>query len=563
MITKLEQKNLFEMDRIQEVKNKIESLNQILEDKKISALELLSIECKLKRLNHNISHDLKKSLNRTTRKLHLLYEQFGDGWSQMGKLRLIIQGFQSKRDRGNLNIMPQLSKWLKVSNRSISIFHGKRPKEFATLDLYLKVVEKQVKKINYKKYSDINNEILNLHTALVRVFDEIIGLLQNPMVKEKRDYALWNLLEEVALAIGYTIEQSDDLKDRYILDMLLNKNEVTGRFEFLLMKGKLKEFYENAFLTPKRQNCPDQLMKIPGFDENCHISLIGNKNNATYLLTYKSILSGKHSQCIFRQISRDKENAKAIQKLKENSLDSFIVPSLFNCKSGFKGDDSFLEVVKYLKSGNLQNIIDKGNHSVHQRQKMALKYLKHLCHMIYEFNKCGVFFPDLKPSNLMLKNSQFILSDLKSLIPFDTETRLASSAVMSTRIYWPPEQSKHHNDQSNRTIDVDLYSSYQVGLTIYLFAVGLKGDEGPYKISPSEKTGQRRLDFSHPVFEGKRGDCLKKIIKGLTELSKSKRIKLNEAIVLLNNTFPTIEKENFKALPVRHEKLKAETRTPR
>lgn len=184
----------------------------------------------------------------------------------------------------------------------------------------------------------------------MRVFDEIIGLLQNPMVKEKRDYALWNLLEEVALAIGYTIEQSDDLKDRYILDMLLNKNEVTGRFEFLLMKGKLKEFYENAFLTPKRQNCPDQLMKIPGFDENCHISLIGNKNNATYLLTYKSILSGKHSQCIFRQISRDKENAKAIQKLKENSLDSFIVPSLFNCKSGFKGDDSFLEVVKYLKA---------------------------------------------------------------------------------------------------------------------------------------------------------------------------------------------------------------------
>ncbi|CEG56198.1 hypothetical protein [Legionella fallonii] len=41
-------------------------------------------------------------------------------------------------------------------------------------------------------------------------------------------------------------------------------------------------------------------------------------------------------------------------------------------------------------------------------------------------------------------------------------------------------------------------------MTIYLYAVGLKGNEEPYQIPPDPETGQRQFNFKHAVFEGKR-----------------------------------------------------------
>src|SRR5262249_55843855 len=156
----------------------------------------------------------------------------------------------------------------------------------------------------------------------------------------------------------------------------------------------------------------------------------------------------------------------------------------FSCQSGVKGDNDWFEVIEFLSKGNFQNIIDHLKVMVDsvdrdKRIKSALNYLWQLCNMMNDFTSAGVFFPDLKPSNLMLKNHQFIVSDLKSLILFDKSKRLATTAVKATRIYLPPEQAKKNADKK---INVDFYHSYQTGLTIYLFAMGLTGEDGPYKI---------------------------------------------------------------------------------
>ena len=515
-------------------------------------LGVLKIECAFHRLMNDplIPIDRKKNVQTILEQFPFgaMYKALDKADPPSGKLWLIIQAFRATADQNELNSVPSISKWLKKSNRSATLFHSSRPNGFEVLDTSLKLLNMRVKRLNSEENVDYDSEIISLHNDLLQTYDEIIRLIKNPNIKEKRLDLLWGLLKETAVGLGYVAglaEHLDEVKRKYVKDALIEQDEITGRFKFLAISGHFRRFYDQAFLTPNRESNLEQLLGIPGFDSGCSIQLIGNQNNPTYLLTSSSTSSSSSSssseeddeekKCIFRQRSQDKENAEAIKLLKDRGLDLFLVKIFYVQKSVLKGDDGYLEVLEYLDEGNLQDIIDNSKDSISYRRKASLNYLLELCVMVDEFTKSGVFFPDLKPSNLMIKQGQLIVSDLKSFIPFNTQTRLAPTAVMSTKIYLPPEQAKHKPGQKDsKDINVDSYHSYQVGLTIYLFAVGLKDKEGVYQIPPDPDTGQRQFNFEHAVFQSKRGKELRQVIEGLTHPDENKRMKLGDAVSILS-----------------------------
>jgi len=486
-------------------------------------VEVLKLECFIGRLENKAAKDNSKIFSDTLKKekikLNKLYAKLEDKSCPVGKVLLLSDA--CREESTELHSMPSYYHWKKQTNKGL--FYKLRPKKFGILDSTLKELNYLIKDLNLDNSDDINDKIYILHDKLIDIFNQAIELLKDPAIKESRHKALWYLLKKTLVAIGFTIDIVPELKNAHVLTALLKEDLVVGRFKYLVLNQSFGKFYDDAFLTPNRNESLSLIKKYPVFDDGCEITLIGDNNNPTYSLTTKL----NQKKVVFRQISRDKENMRALELINNSRYKKYIAKTIYSMATGKIGDDGFLEVVEFLNEGNFQQVIDTSKPG-RDRAQQAMHYLLQLSEIMQSLSELGVFFPDLKPSNLMLKRKKFILSDTKSLIPFDKNTREATTRVMSTHIYTPPEQASENPPSK---INVDHYHSYQVGLTICLYAVGLKGNKGPYKIKADKNNGQHAHDFIHKRF--KKETLLGNLLQGLMNPEPTERMLLSQAIRIL------------------------------
>jgi serine/threonine protein kinase len=155
--------------------------------------------------------------------------------------------------------------------------------------------------------------------------------------------------------------------------------------------------------------------------------------------------------------------------------------------------------------------------------------------IINDLYKQGFAHPDIKAENFLIDmNGQVLISDLKFIRPMNNNQLPKGNDFNTSYGYGSPEWA---TAKSKTPINMDSYSTYQLGLMLYDLATG-KSDEEKFNwidTLDGENNPAETLDFSASVFQTEKGRQLATLIKQCVDKDPGKRPSLSAVNTQLQN----------------------------
>lgn len=264
------------------------------------------------------------------------------------------------------------------------------------------------------------------------------------------------------------------------------------------------------------------------------VKLIGGKNNPVFLV--ENLTTGAKNIVRFLQVSQAAQKnqnscIQAIERL-QKANDPAISKQYHRAYADVSSlmDDYFIEISECLEHGNLEEAINSKYPPITEkemrrgitdlkgktinRQKDVLAYAKALINMHHRMEQRGVYYTDIKPSNLMIGSNNkppshvdIVYSDAKSfLLSSDgkwhdfRDSPQVTDAFVNTSLMSPP---------LGEAFDLKRISRQALASSIYQMVTG----EQPTK--DRSNTGDVIYDFQHYAFTGPEGEALKSTIENL------------------------------------------------
>lgn len=229
--------------------------------------------------------------------------------------------------------------------------------------------------------------------------------------------------------------------------------------------------------------------------------------------------------CRFFRVNAEEDDKEASQRFARDRLKEIpyvVQPYELIFLENDGHEKIYLEFTEYLENGTMEaffkwlheDYADDEIAEMDELHNIALMYCKDLLNFYTLINECGVWYTDLKPSNILLNEEGAIrLSDAKGLI-------------LSDKLYVPICQAnltqEYHATTAYKGNQLNLLVLQRQNFACTLYE--LLTNQLPEQTQCTKDGAwfrKNKFDFSHPVFAGRLGNFFKHMIKDMHNKAES------------------------------------------
>lgn len=308
------------------------------------------------------------------------------------------------------------------------------------------------------------------------------------------------------------------------IEQLVWKEQLRLKIQDLSQKAQLPNLYRNyegkdSFRT-LIQNTLEQ------FDEEIQVTTIKSANNPIVHV------QSEQSKFIIRFLTvssqHDHQGAWPRRELLAN-IKQIPKPFLLEPVTANEMEVLYFEFGEHYENGNLEEHFQRLRRNKTKKlispndfYNVLFVYAKKIIELYIEINQRGIWFTDLKPSNILLDNyNEIVISDIKGLILClegiirANETATTKSYHQSSVFITQPDDSLTDDDikkQKKNWINLHLLQQQTLGTTLYHLATGKLPLLQEVFDKENPDSWILTFDFSLPIFKSGTGLILKKLI---------------------------------------------------
>jgi serine/threonine protein kinase len=359
----------------------------------------------------------------------------------------------------------------------------------------------QVHKINY--YAEKINHFQQFKPQeALKYTDKLIDYIQKIMNEKK-----------ISKTVQQWLEDNSPEETKKKIEAKISNKTLRKSIHRLSMQAHLPSIYdEYQDKDSFKRLIENQLNDV---DEHLKVEPIDAGNNPLVKVTNQDMAF------VVRLIRMDKEEELAgtsprqIREKLGRKIPQIPQPFVMEWVEDDGQEITYMEYSELYTEGNLQEHFE----DLHkQRKQKALTpdefdkeiflYAKQMITMFIALNKKDIWYTDLKPSNILLKNNNIVVSDIKGLVA-STSTYIRTNSTNTSKTYY---QSDVFNQ---KTIDLEMVQCQTLAATLYQLACG----ELPEQVDIDQFHWKNVFNFKHPVFTGENGKFLRATIERLMSIN--------------------------------------------
>ncbi|KTC94681.1 hypothetical protein [Legionella erythra] len=266
----------------------------------------------------------------------------------------------------------------------------------------------------------------------------------------------------------------------------------------------------------------DRLMAL---DTSYKVTSLGGGNNPILRITLN-----KDQQFIMRFVrvdSQDEDRGVSPKQAREQASGMPEVPQPFLMHfvaSDFQ-EKTYIEFGHYYPQGSIDELFKQLN--AHKKdspdkETMVLLYARKFLEFYLDLNRRGVWYTDLKPSNILLDSQGgIVISDIKGLLP-SHESKVVSSKTNTSKAYYQSSVFE------GKAINLERLQRQTLANTLYQLTTG----QLPVSIKGHYIDWKYKYNFNQDCFKSPEGELIKSLI---LQLNMSRPKPLTHYLTLIND----------------------------
>lgn len=249
----------------------------------------------------------------------------------------------------------------------------------------------------------------------------------------------------------------------------------------------------------------DRLMAI---DSSYKVTSLGGGNNPILLVTLN-----KDQQFIIRLVrvdSQDEERGISPKQAREqvSGMSQVPQPLLMHFVANDFQEKTYIEFGHYYSQGNIEELFKQLNdHKKNSPNKetMVLLYARKFLEFYLELNRHGVWYTDLKPSNVLLDSQgELVISDVKGLL-MSHEGKMPSAKTNTSKAYYQSSVFE------GKLINLERLQRQTLANTLYQLTTG----KLPVSVKGHYIDWKNKYNFNQDCFKTPEGELIKSLILAL------------------------------------------------
>ncbi|MDI9817811.1 MULTISPECIES: protein kinase family protein [unclassified Legionella] len=365
-----------------------------------------------------------------------------------------------------------------------------------------------LKKIN--QYENTNPQ------GLQRYLDKLISFHQKTIQKGSADKVIKDWF--TAHPLFRTQQQ---------IGQILNSKQIQLDIRQLVEKIDMKSIYRNYEGKDSFKTLIEN--KFTDFNPQCKVESLGGGNNPAVKVT----LNDAHPFVVrFLRVDSNEEKeglSPRVARERVAHMRQIAQPYLLTWIEDDFQETTYLEFSAYYEHGNLEEQFDRLHRQCQRNKKtppgtlnpLVLSYARQFLEFFLELNKQGIWYTDLKPSNVLLNSDgSIVISDIKGLVTAEEKT-VSSFRASTSRAYY---QSTVYE---GRAINLERLQQQTLANTLYELAC----NKLPIPKVTHQPHWKNKYDFDLPYFHSAEGQLIKSMIQ---ELNKSQPQPLNKFLTMID-----------------------------
>ncbi|MFT4059150.1 MAG: hypothetical protein QM652_06335 [Legionella sp.] len=355
----------------------------------------------------------------------------------------------------------------------------------------------QIQKINYY-IEKINLYHKAKSQEALNYMDKLLDYLKKLAAEKK-----------ISTAVEYWLAENLPEEAKKKIEETLQNTNVRKNIHHISSKAQLSTIYRQYHSKESFRSLIKN--KLNQIDASFEVETIKSGNNPLVQVHNDTI---SFVVRLIRMNKKEEENDVSPRQIREKlgkKMPQITQPFLVEFVHDDGQEITYIEYSELYTDGNLHSYFEnlreqreQKNLSADEFDKALFLYAQQMITMLTGLNDLNIWYTDLKPSNILLKNSQISVSDIKGLIRSES-IFIASNRTNTSKAYFQSDVFYQEK------IDLELLQCQTLATTLYELACG----ELPEQLEIDKLSWKSALKFNHPVFTDKNGLFLRSIIEQL------------------------------------------------